>query len=231
MIPCQARLQPCRDDPTGKNSQKPPIESQLRVERSHARQRDIVPWHQHLFESVPRLELGEGAIALVAVIELAVDEMRDPSGCAELHRLGEQGVCGPLVVVTHLGIQLQDGGDLSPIHELQKSNEFIAPVGSNKIAAINKLAVISFDLVDTLSVVRIAPALAHRRLILHLCNAADEFVTKPRNPDDNPALLRPPHVLASFLRQAFPPFLKAPDVNGSDALRIYWVAVSARRVG
>ncbi|HET7106164.1 MAG TPA: hypothetical protein VFI38_05085 [Candidatus Acidoferrum sp.] len=75
-------------------------------------------------------------------------------------------------------------------------------------------------LVQALPVMRVHLSLSNRRIIVHAGDAGDQLVTEFHRTNLDSPFLRPPDILAAFLRKLLPPLLKNGDTRGGHAFRL-----------
>ncbi|HYU45088.1 MAG TPA: hypothetical protein VEK84_02795 [Terriglobales bacterium] len=108
------------------------------TERSPSSEGDIKPRHEHFFKTVASLEFQERVVALVAIPEHSVGQVRYALGFAEFDGFCDQGIGGPFVVVTRLWKALQYGGDVATVNDFQQTDQFPAHIGAKHIATVQK---------------------------------------------------------------------------------------------
>src|SRR5437762_5080334 len=107
-VPLRADGRACSCEPIREQTDQAAIELQLRADSSPARERDVESWHEHLLESIATLELPQGAVASVAVVEHPVRQVRHTPRFAQFDRLCTQSVVRPFVLMAGLGEHLDD---------------------------------------------------------------------------------------------------------------------------
>src|SRR5580658_1966845 len=102
---------------------------------------------------------------------------------------------------------------------------------TNEVASAFKLAVALFGLIETPAVVGVGHPLAQRRIVVHSPNSLDQSVVELSGRDSHATFLGPPDVLASFLRQCFPPLVEFNQMDCGDALPLEGIRILWERRG
>ncbi len=73
-------------------------------------------------EPIATLEFGQGIAQVLVVNVFAINQFRNAPGRADLHRLGNHGICRPLIQVIGPRQNLHDAGALVHINHFNESN-------------------------------------------------------------------------------------------------------------
>jgi hypothetical protein len=84
---------------------------------------------------------------------------------------------------------LQYRSDIPAVNQFEESNELVPVISTDEIASVNKSRVISSNLVECLSKMRILPALTDWALILNSRDSMNHLIAKLLNSNFYPALL------------------------------------------
>jgi hypothetical protein len=199
------------------NAEQAAMKPCAQAKRAPGGEGNVVARDENFFKSIALLEFADGRVALVAVVEVAIGDAINAALGAALDSFGKHGVGGSLVAMAEFGRELQNGCNLVAIDNFEKANHLGAQKGADKIAAFDEGRVVEFDLLKRFHVMRVAASLAHRRVIVDINDAANQFVVEGQDFYFDAALLGAPNIFACNLGQAFPPLLITMQGNGRDA--------------
>src|SRR6266849_6794033 len=114
---------------------------------------------------------------------------------------------------------------------MQKANQLVAVVCTDKVASARELTIEFFGLVETSSVISIRHSLSKRRLVVHFPYLGYQLVIKFFSLHHHTTLRGPPHVFPRFLREALPPLLETSQADSRNALIFKWISILGLRCG
>src|SRR4051812_49343343 len=98
-----------------------------------------------------------------------------------------QSVSGAFITMLFIGQNIQDRGDLSSMHQLNKANQFSLTIGANEVGPIQETRMIFLHLLKRFSKVRVSPALPNRRGVVELNEFPHQVVIEWLDLDTNAA--------------------------------------------